>query len=223
MPIEVALVDDHHLMRASLARLVNALPGYRVTLEAGNGSEFIASLATHETAPRIAIVDLNMPVMDGFATIAWVREHAPDILPIAISFDGDPETMTRAMQSGSRGFLLKTVRPETLRTALHDLIHTGHHGSPRLADRSPNPWNTQVADEPARRAIQERISPRELEFLLLACDPAEYPYNEIAARMDLPRPALEDLRNGLGERFGLTTRTALILFALRWGLLPGGK
>ncbi len=79
MEHSVALVDDHHLVRTGLAAMVNGLGGYRVTLEV-NGRELIEALAKAKEAP-IAIVDLNMPVMDGYATIAWLNAHAPTVLP----------------------------------------------------------------------------------------------------------------------------------------------
>ncbi|MBK6540233.1 MAG: response regulator transcription factor [Flavobacteriales bacterium] len=76
MPHDLALVDDHHLMRSGLAAMLNGLDGYRVTIEAANGRELIEALRD-ATPPAIAIVDLNMPVMDGYATIGWLRTNAP--------------------------------------------------------------------------------------------------------------------------------------------------
>lgn len=225
MPHNVALVDDHHLMRASLAQMVNAMRGYRVSLEAGHGRELIELLSrtAKNDTPRIAIVDLSMPVMDGFDTIAWLHAQAPLILPIALTFDGDMDTVARAIRLGARGFLLKTVRPEMLNKALDDLIHTGYHGGPASPDPPSPAWDTAEDQGRMRAEVLEKITPQELEFLLLTCDEAEYPTNEVAARMSIPRSALDDLRNSLSEKFGLTTKTALILFALRWGLLPGRK
>lgn len=225
MPVDVALVDDHHLMRANLARAVNGMQGYQVTLQAGHGKELIDRLTTigEVPFPRIAIVDLNMPVMDGFGTIAWLVENVPDILPLALTFDSEPDALARAVRAGARGYLLKTVRPDMLRSALDDLIRTGYHSPAEPTDGSAPVWYSSEEQASQRKEILERISPRELEFLLLACDAAEYPYNEIAARMGLHRTALEELRIGLFERTGLTTRTGLIHFALRWGLLPGRR
>ncbi|MBK6753751.1 MAG: response regulator transcription factor [Flavobacteriales bacterium] len=102
MPHDLALVDDHHLMRSGLATMLNGLDGYRVTIEAANGRELIEALRD-ATPPAIAIVDLNMPVMDGYATIAWLRTNAPEILPLALTFDAGDDALVRAMRAGARG------------------------------------------------------------------------------------------------------------------------
>ena len=98
----VALVDDHHLMRSGLVATVNALGGYHVTIEAGNGKELIDALHGAEL-PAIAIVDLNMPVMDGYETIAWLRANAPSVLPLALTFDATDDAMVKAVRAGARG------------------------------------------------------------------------------------------------------------------------
>ena len=128
MPHKIALVDDHHLMRTGLVATVNSLGDYRVTLEAGNGKEFIDLLSDMPAAerPTIAIVDLNMPVMDGYATIGWLREHAPDIVPLVLTFDATDDAMVKAVRAGARGFVLKSARPAVLKTALDALVLTGH-------------------------------------------------------------------------------------------------
>ena len=107
MPHSVALIDDHHLMRTGLAAMVDGFGDYKVTVEAANGHEFILALSGMEE-PAIAIVDLHMPVMDGYETIAWIRSNRPAILPLALTFDAADEAMVRAVRAGARGFLLKT-------------------------------------------------------------------------------------------------------------------
>ena len=72
----VALIDDHHLMRSGLVNMINGMGDYEVVQEFANGKEFVDALRT-TTAPAIAIVDLNMPVMDGYETITWLTPHAP--------------------------------------------------------------------------------------------------------------------------------------------------
>lgn len=72
----MAFVDDHTLVRTGLVGLVNRLGGYRVVLEADDGREFTKALPKGPNID-IAIVDLNMPIMDGYATIAWLHKNHP--------------------------------------------------------------------------------------------------------------------------------------------------
>lgn len=225
MSCNVALIDDHHLMRTGLARTVNLMRGYRVSMQAGNGREFIEVLqrleATDPTRPRIAIVDLSMPVMDGYDTIAWLCEHEPLILPLALTFDGSDGAMVRAIKAGARGFVLKTVRPVILNAALDSLQHTGYYNGTLSTEDPSEAWEAYERDERQRGIILSKISRREMEFLLLVCDAAEYTYEDIAKRMDVHIRTVDGFRNSLFEKFDIRSKTGLVLFALRWGLLNG--
>ena len=223
MPNNVVLVDDHHLMRTGLASSVNALGAYRVTAEAGNGKELIEVLEDLDPgvpdAPNIAIVDLNMPVMDGYATIAWLRAHRPEILPLALTFDAADDAMVRAVLAGARGFLLKSARPAVLKTALDSLVLTGYYTTDELMDAQVKGVEWKSREERERERIIGQITPREMEFLLLVCDEDEFTYEQIADRMNVNRRTVENYRIALFEKFRIKSKTGLVLFALRWGLL----
>ena len=215
---DIALVDDHHLMRAGLVGMVNELPGYLVTIEAANGVEFIGQLRGADP-PAIAIVDLNMPVMDGYTTIAWLRANQPDILPLALTFDATEEAMLRAVRSGARGFVLKTARPQVLRSALDSLMHTGYYYTEESLDVIARGSLDRPPTELEREEVVARITPRELEFLVLVCDEAEYTYQEVAERMEVQKRTVENYRVSLFDKFKIRSKTGLVLFAMRWGLL----
>jgi len=223
MELPVALVDDHHLVRNGLVGTVNALGGYRVSLEAGNGRELIDALQAAATngmePPRIAIVDLNMPVMDGYETIAWLRANMPDVLPLALTFDAADEAMVRAVHAGARGFLLKNTRPQVLKSALDSLVTTGYYYTEELHDSILKQPEPRSKNDKERERIQALVTPREMEFLLLVCDEAEYTYEQMAARMGVHRRTVDNFRIALFEKFGIKSKTGLVLFALRWGLL----
>lgn len=220
MEHSVALVDDHHLMRTGLATTVNSLGGYRVTLEAGHGGELVEALERSGAAePAIAIVDLNMPVMDGYATIAWLREHRPNVLPLVLTFDATDDAMVKAVRAGARGFLLKNTRPEVFKNALDSLMLTGYHYSDTLhATVQRNP-DMKTREEREREKTIGQITPREMEFLLLVCDEAEFTYEQIADKMGVHRRTVDNFRIALFDKFAIKSKTGLVLFALRWGLL----
>ena len=216
----VALVDDHHLVRNGLVSTVNGLGGYHVTVEAGNGKELIDAL-DQSRLPAIAIVDLNMPVMDGYETIAWLRANAPAVLPLALTFDATEDAMVKAVRAGARGFLLKNTRPAILKNALDSLILTGYYYTDSTHDVLQRHPGMKTREERERERVLGDITPREMEFLLLVCDEAEYTYEQMADRMGVHRRTVDNFRISLFEKFDIKSKTGLVLFALRWGLLKG--
>lgn len=223
MENDVALVDDHHLMRSGLAATVNALGGYRVAVEAGNGRELVEALELMQrnalALPAIAIVDLNMPVMDGYATIGWLRENTPAVLPLALTFDAADDALVRSVRAGARGFLLKNTRPAVLKTALDSLMLTGYYYTDQTHKAMQEHPALRTRQERDRETVLAQITPREMEFLLLVCDPQEYTYEQMAERMGIHRRSVDNHRVGLFEKFGIKSKTGLVLFAMRWGLV----
>ncbi|MBK6369449.1 MAG: response regulator transcription factor [Flavobacteriales bacterium] len=214
----VALIDDHHLMRSGLVNMINGMGDYEVVQEFANGKEFVDALRT-TTAPAIAIVDLNMPVMDGYETITWLTTHAPTVLPLALTFDASDDAMVRAVRVGARGFVLKSARPQTLRIALDSLMLTGYYyteSSHELLTRNPE---MKTRQEREREGVLANITPREMTFLLLVCSEEEYTYEQIAAHMDVHRRTVDNFRIALFDKFNIKSKTGLVLFALRWGLI----
>jgi DNA-binding NarL/FixJ family response regulator len=223
MDHSVALVDDHHLMRNGLVSIVNGLGGFRVTLEAGHGRELIEVLEAHlkagGEAPAIAIVDLNMPVMDGYATIAWLRAHAPTILPLALTFDAAEDALLRAVRMGARGFLLKSARPAVLKDALDSLMLTGYYYTESTHAALQRPPDALPRGQREREEVHARVTPRELEFLQMVCSDEEYTYDQIAELMGLHRRSVDNHRMSLFDKFNIKSKTGLVLFAMRWGLV----
>ena len=214
----VALVDDHELVRTGLAAMVDRIGGYRVTLEAANGKELIRALSG-VPEPRIAIVDLHMPVMDGYETIAWMREHTPEILPLALTFDPADDVLVKAVRAGARGFLRKNARPALLKVALDSLILTGYYHSDEVHNTVLESGALKTTYERQQEKVLAAITPREREFLLLVCSPEEPTYEQVADAMGVQRRTVEGFREAISDKFGIKSKTGLVLFAMKWGLV----
>ncbi|MBK8225934.1 MAG: response regulator transcription factor [Flavobacteriales bacterium] len=219
MKHRIALVDDHHLVRTGLAATVNALGDYQVTLEAGHGAEMIERLGLAQASPQLAIIDLNMPVMDGWDTIAWLSKNRPEILPMALTFEATEEAMLRAVRAGARGFLLKNAKPEVLRLALDSIRLTGYYHNDDLNGVLAGNPDRLTPRERERAELLELITDREMHLLRLVCDEEEFTYDRIAEIMGLHRRTVDNYRIQLFDKFGVRSKTGLVLFALRWNLL----
>ncbi len=213
----VALVDDHTLVRTGLVGLVNRLGGYEVVLEAEDGAAFTRAL---DKAPpvEIAIIDLSMPVMDGFATIAWMYRNRPDVKTIALTFDGSEATVIRAIRAGARSFLLKNMDAGLFKLALDTVRDTGYFENDLVQAVAPDPqWRTPY--ERLKAQVLSAITPREMEFIKLACAPGELTYDEIAVCMNTKPSTIDTFRKHVFERFEIKSKAGLVIFAYRWGIM----
>ncbi len=212
--VPVALVDDHTLLRSMLAAMINAMPGYEVVLEAGNGAEFIAALQSGVHV-AVAVVDLHMPVMNGFETISWVRTHRPATRMLALTVERSQQARARALACGAVGYALKDKHPHEFRDALDQVALLGYYGSSVLQRegelRDPGP-----RVPPAGIAL---LTERERAFIDLICDADELTYDNIAELMDVHRRTVDGYRASVFSKLNLHTRSGLVVFALQWGLV----
>jgi DNA-binding NarL/FixJ family response regulator len=212
----LALVDDHNLVRKGLIALLNSLPGYTVVVEAPNGREFIDVLGA-DVRPDIAIIDLNMPVMDGFSTLRWMGQNRPEIKCIALTFDSSENAIIRAVHSGARGFLRKDVEPEEFKEALDEVRDTGYYDSALLKRAVLSSGRSTY--ESMRKKMISAITEREMQIIKLACAPQEYTYEQIADLLGLKAHTVEAHRRNLFDRFGIKSKAGLVIFAYRWGIV----
>ena len=208
----VALVDDHTLVRDGLVGLVNRLGGYKVVLEAEDGLAFTRALPGGP-AVDIAIVDLSMPIMDGYATIRWLHNNRPDIRSVALTFDDREIAAIRAIRNGACGFLLKNMKLVEFKEALDQVRDHGRF-------QGHEPGRQQLTTyERGQARVMEAITERELEVIRLACSPEEYTYEEMAKMLGFKLSTLETHRKNIFDRFGIKSKTGLVIFAYRWGIV----
>ncbi len=123
--IKVALVDDSAVIRNSIQEIIS-LWGYNVMIKAINGKDLLRQLSAGNL-PDICITDLNMPVMDGYETIAALKEQWPGIKIVAFSITNNKKEEERALQAGAHAFVSKLSTITELKNVLHDMQE--HAGS----------------------------------------------------------------------------------------------
>jgi two-component system, NarL family, invasion response regulator UvrY len=211
---KVALVDDHVLLRKGLASLLEDLD-HEVVCQADNGKEFTEKL-TQAPLPEVVLLDINMPVMDGYQTAQWLKEHHPTIKVLALSMNDDEHSMIRMLKSGARGYVLKDCEPAELRTAIQALMTKGYYHSEMVTARLIHSLATMdEEDNPTRQLMG--LNDKEIQFLKLAC--TEMTYKEIADQMHLSPRTIDGYRDGLFDKLGLRSRVGLVLFAIRNGVV----
>ena len=130
----VALVDDHTLLRKGLSNLLTEA-GHTILFEADNGKIFTEKVSTQKTQPEVVLLDINMPVMDGYETAGWIKNNYPDIKILALSMYDDEPAIIRMLKNGARGYILKDAEPSELKLAIDNLVQKGYHHSDMVTAR----------------------------------------------------------------------------------------
>lgn len=211
-PIRVALADDHTMFRKGMVELLrNADDKFEIVAEAGNGQELVDKIAQLDEPPQVCLLDVNMPVMDGYKTLALLRMKYRDMKFLTISMYDHEFAIIKMLRQGANGYLLKEDDPEVLKQAIeyvatHDFYHS---------ELTSSHLNTLRTSENAQRQIT--LTANEKVFLELCC--TEMIYKEIANQMGLSVRTVEGYRDDLFEKLGVNTRTGLVIYALKHGLV----
>lgn len=213
--MKIAMVDDHHLLRNGLARLVDSFEGFEVIFEASNGKDFIEQLKLNPV-PDIVLLDINMPAMNGYETADWIKKNLPETRILVLSMLESDMTIIRMLNLGARGFIVKDSHPEQFRKALIQIRDLGYCMNENLSGRLAY-RNINQEPEPAPTVILPRLSEKELEFLRLSC--SEMTYREIAHEMGIGHRTVDSHRDSLFQKLGVSTRVGLVLFAIRNGIV----
>lgn len=210
--IQVAVADDHSLLRNALAKLINSFDSYSVIFEAGNGNEIKEKLSKH-VIPDIVLLDVNMPDMDGYETAQWLHKNYPQVKVLALSMFSDENIIIRMLKLGAKGYILKNAEPEELNTALDSVLKKDFYLSEFISGKIVSGLNKDL-DRPKENMM---LSEKEKELLKYMV--SELSYKDIAAKMFISPRTLDDYRNNLFEKTKVKTRVGLVIYAIRNGLV----
>jgi len=207
----IAIADDHTMFRKGLMALINLFPNYEVLFDAANGKDFIAQL-NPKHLPDIALLDISMPEMDGYATAEWLRASYPDIKILALSTMDAETAIIKMIKSGAKGYVLKDAEPAELKLAFDEVISRGYFYNELITRKVMSSIN-MLTDDKNATATFVKLTDRELEFLKYAC--TEMAYKEIADKMHVSTRTVEGYRDALCEKLDLKTRVGLVLYAIK--------
>jgi DNA-binding NarL/FixJ family response regulator len=204
--IRIIIVDDHQLFRNGLKILLNAIPEFEVTGEASNGEEFLKIL--RDTRAEIALMDINMPEMDGIEATIKGLKICPDLDIIALSMYGEEEYYNKMVDAGAKGFVLKDSDISEVKEAILTVRKGGSYFSQELLYHV-----IQKIKHRENESKSANLSKREKEILLKICEGLSN--QEIAETLFISKRTVDKHRANLLGKTNSKNTASLILFAIK--------
>ncbi|MET4225293.1 response regulator [Oerskovia enterophila] len=198
--IRILLADDENLIRDALATLLSLEDDLEVVVQAASGTEALAAARKH--LPDVAVLDLQMPGLDGIEVAQALASEVPACGVVMVTSHGRPGYLKRALEAGVRAFLPKTVSSRVLADVVRQVHGGGRYVDPELAAE-------------AIAAGASPLTPREADVLELAAGGA--PVEEIATRASLAPGTVRNYLSSAAAKLGATNRHEAVHLARRHG------
>jgi DNA-binding NarL/FixJ family response regulator len=211
----IALVDDHVLLRNGLANLVNTFDGYSVLFEADNGKDFIKQLEKFPS-PDIILLDITMPEMNGPETASWIQKNLPTSKVLVLSVMDSEVMIINMLKRGAKGYILKDSKPAVFKQALDNIRDSGFFMNDLVSNKMVN-YLTHVETTGGKESKGlASVTGREMEFLKLAA--TDLTMKEIADKMNVSSRTVDGYRDELFKKLNVQSRIGLVLFAIKNGI-----
>ena len=215
--IRLIIADDHPVVRTGLQGMLAGQPDFEVVGEATTGAEAVEMVA--QLQPKVILMDLQMPEMDGVTATAEIKTQHPEIhVLILTTYDADADIL-RAVEAGATGYLLKDVPSEQLAEAVRAAARGEAFIHPSVTRKVVAEF-TRLAEREHRRREQPLVEPlsvRELEVLLLLAEGLSN--QEIADRLYIAPGTVKNHVSNILSKLGVRDRTQAVLRAQELGLL----
>lgn len=218
--IRILVVDDNTNHSAGIRQLIEMEPGLKVVAIATSGPEAIQKASKMDI--DVVLMDMNMPDMDGVTAIEKIHELKPKTRILALTGYDDPELVFRAMQSGGKGYILKTMVTSQLHQAINEVIQGKIYLPTTLAtkffDEFHNRKSTNATKpDPVRQALLSYLTNREKEVLALLTEGITY--KGVAEKLVISETTVKTHVNNIFQKLQVNDRTQAVLYAIKHGLV----
>jgi DNA-binding NarL/FixJ family response regulator len=220
--LRVLVVDDHDLFRICLRKTLEAEGTIEVAAEMSSGEGIIENVARH--APHLILLDLDMPVVDGLAALQILAEHSVACPVVVLTAVEDRASLTRAVELGARGIVLKRFAIEDLMQAIRE-VRLGGRWLSRAVPEMRQPADSEadeslqavLASSPSLRRIERwtapswsRLTPREREIAGLVAQGIRY--SAVARKLGISEQTVKNHVRHVFDKLEVTNRLQLALF-----------
>jgi DNA-binding NarL/FixJ family response regulator len=211
--ILISIVDDQHLFRSGLASLIRSVEGFTLLSEAENGKVFIEQLEAGHMLPHIALIDMEMPEMNGVELNAVLQKKYPSVKVLVLSTYNQERYIGKMIEAGASGYLTKNCEIDELVTAINATYNNGFYFNQNTLAAMRKTGQFKSGDLKNISNIAIELTSREKEILVMLCK--EFSNIEIGERLFISSRTVEGHRNNLLQKTGCHNTAGLVIFAIK--------
>lgn len=213
MSIKILVADDHGVLRAGLAALLNNEPGMQVIGEACDGDEAVRLAVVKH--PDIVLMDISMLEMNGIEATTRIIRASPDVRVIILTVHEDRCMMEAAVQAGAMGYILKSAIKTDLINAIYTVMRNQLYVHPTMTLKlfEVRPDDKDVVSQ----GSDEQLTPREVEVLRLIAQ--GYTNSQAAEKLKLSPRTIEYHRSNISGKLNMKSRVDLVQYALKMNII----
>ncbi len=210
--INIMLVDDHRMIREGIKQLLEFEGDIKVICEADNGQDCMSYL-TSGTKPDIILLDINMPVLDGIATLTQIRAGRHRVKVLMLTVHNEVEYLVKATDIGCEGYILKDASSEELREA----IMAVNRGENYIQKKLVAELNNYLIHKNSDHDKIKTLTKREMDVLKLV---AMGEFNkDIANKLDISERTVKNHIFNIFKKIDVSDRTQAAVFAIKNDLI----
>lgn len=207
-PVRVMIVDDHHLVRAGMVRMLGDEPDIEIVAEAESGEQALERVT--ECRPNVILMDVRMPGIGGLEATRKILRLGLDIRIIVLTACSDTPYPQRLLEVGASGFITKESEVSEVILAIRQVAQGKRYISQSVAQEMA--LSTESNDSPF-----EKLTERELQIALMVIDGIKTA--DIATRLCVSPKTVNTYRYRLFEKLGIRNNMDLALVAVKYGLI----
>ncbi len=211
--IKVAIADDHALFRTGVKTSLSSRKDIQMIAEAENGMQLM-NLLKH-IKPDVILLDIHMPIMDGYTTLPEIKKLYPEMKVIMLSMNNDPSIITKMMEIGANSYLTKESDSETIYQAIRTCYEQEFFFNDLTNKALLNGLRTKRPQEAPMQEVH--LTDKEITILKLMCE--EKSTKEIADIVDLSPRTVEAIRDKLKTKTGVKSMAGLVMYAVKAGIV----
>jgi DNA-binding NarL/FixJ family response regulator len=213
-PIKVIIADDHVLFRSGVRAALSIKKDVELIAEADNGMQLLNLLKHME--PDVILLDIQMPIMDGIATLPEIRKLYPQVKVIILSMHNDHSMISKLMEIGANSYLTKNSDSETIYNAIKTCYEQEFFFNELTNKALLTGLRTKRPDGSA--VAEVNLTEKELTILKMMCE--EKTTKEIADLVDISPRTVEAIRDKLKTKTGAKSMAGLVMYAVKNGIIP---
>jgi DNA-binding NarL/FixJ family response regulator len=211
--IKVAIADDHALFRTGVKTSLSGRKDIQMIAEAENGMQLL-NLLKH-IKPDVILLDIHMPIMDGYTTLPEIKKLYPEMKVIMLSMNNDASIITKMMEIGANSYLTKESDSETIYQAIRTCYEQEFFFNDLTNKALLNGLRTKKPAEASTPDVH--LTDKEVTILKLMCE--EKSTKEIADIVDLSPRTVEAIRDKLKTKTGVKSMAGLVMYAVKAGIV----